>query len=149
MSEPQNLGDLIDRAADAGELALIELDEAGAPAHYTYGELGALATNVAAALSARDQRGERVAVLATNSAHYVATALGIMQAGLVAVPLNFRFPRGLIADVIANSGACLVFCDAMRVADVPPAFEAIAFDARTTIAAAERRLVSAAVPAAC
>ncbi|MEX3943537.1 AMP-binding protein [Paraburkholderia sp. BR10937] len=136
MSEPLNLGDLIDHAADPGELALIELDEAGVPVHYTYGELGALAANVAAALAARYRRGERVAVLAANSAHYVATVLGIMRAGLVAVPVNFRFPRGLIADVIADSGARLVFCDAKRVADVPPGLEAIVFDARSTTPAA-------------
>lgn len=135
MSLPQNLGDLIDRTADADALALIELDDTLAPAQYRFGELDALATSIAAVLAARHARGERIAVLAANSAHYVATVLGIMRAGLVAVPVNFRFPRALIADVIADSGARVVFCDAPRMADIPPELSGVVFDTRTVLPA--------------
>ncbi|MEM5316003.1 class I adenylate-forming enzyme family protein [Paraburkholderia sp. JHI869] len=130
MNAPTNLGELIDRTADPHALALVELDETLTAVEYTFGELDALAESVAASLAARYERGERVALLAANSAHYVATVLGIMRAGLIAVPVNFRFPRALIADVIADSGARLVFCDAKRMADVPTGFAAVAFDAR-------------------
>ncbi|WP_233837827.1 class I adenylate-forming enzyme family protein [Paraburkholderia sp. ZP32-5] len=136
MSTPLNLGALItrdvpgDRVADAGEIALIELDDALEPVAYRYAELDALADGVAVALTRLYRRGDRIAVLAANSAHYVATVLGIMRAGLVAVPVNFRFPRALIADVIADSGARAVFCDAKRVADLPVTLPAVVFDAR-------------------
>ncbi|PLZ02904.1 acetyl-CoA synthetase [Burkholderia sp. WAC0059] len=128
MTGPANLGALIDRDADAGELALVELDEALEPVQYRFGDLDALADSVAATLAGQYARGERVAVLAANSARYVATVLGIMRAGLVAVPVNFRFPRELIADVIADSGARLVFCDARRVADLPAGLPGVVFD---------------------
>ncbi|TDR04976.1 class I adenylate-forming enzyme family protein [Paraburkholderia silvatlantica] len=137
MSLPRNLGDLIGRSADPEALALIELDEALTPVPYRFGELDALAGSVAAALAGRHARGERIAVLAANSAHYVATVLGIMRAGLVAVPVNFRFPRALIADVIADSGARFVFCDAKRVADLPTGLTGVVFDARAQLPARE------------
>ena len=128
MTMPLNLGALIDCGADADALALVELDEALEPVQYRFGELDALADGVAAALAAQYARGERIAVLAANSAHYVATVLGIMRAGLVAVPVNFRFPRALVAGVIADSGARAVFCDPKRVADIPAGVPGIVDD---------------------
>jgi acyl-CoA synthetase (AMP-forming)/AMP-acid ligase II len=128
MSLATNLGAIIDRERDLQALALIALDDALQPAHYSFGELDALADSVAHALSAQSRRGDRIAVLAANSAHYVATVLGIMRAGLVAVPVNFKFPRALIADVIADSGARIVFCDSQRAADVPAAIASVVFD---------------------
>jgi long-chain acyl-CoA synthetase len=146
MTTPVNLGALIGPGDDAREPgpALIELDDALEPVQYGFAELDAIADSVAATLSRQYARGERIAVLAANSAHYVATVLGIMRAGLIAVPVNFRFPRALSAQVIADSGARLVFCDPQRVADVPEALPAVVFDARR--AAGEARAPSRAVP---
>lgn len=135
MKGRRNLGALIDRDADGEALAFIELDEALKPVQYSFAALDMLADRVAATLARDYARGDRVAVLAANSAHYVATVLGIMRAGLVAVPVNFRFPRALIADVIADSGARLVFCDDGRSADVPDALPAVMFDSRGPAAA--------------
>ena len=42
-----------------------------------------------------------------------------MRAGLVAVPVNFKFPRETIHFIIADAGAKLVFCDAARAQDCP------------------------------
>jgi long-chain acyl-CoA synthetase len=128
MSFATNLGAIIDRERDPQALALIALDDALQPVHYSFGELDALADGVAHALSAEYRRGDRVAVLAANSAHYVATVLGIMRAALVAVPVNFKFPRALIADVIADSSARVVFCDAQRAADIPVSLPSVVFD---------------------
>ncbi len=132
MSHQTNLGMLIDResGADAEALALIELDDALDAVRYTFSALDAIADDVAATLADRYRRGDRIAVVAANSAHFVATVLGIMRAGLVAVPVNFRFPPALIADVIADSGARLVFCDARRLGDVPAALPGVVFDTR-------------------
>lgn len=128
MTFPLNLGALIDRNRDPDALALISAREGQQAVHYRFGELDAMADSVARSLSTRYERGDRIAVLAANSAQYIATVLGIMRAGLVAVPVNFKFPRALIADVIADSGARLVFCDQPRAADVPPALPSVVFD---------------------
>jgi len=141
MTRPVNLGALIDLSGEASDAvpALIELDDALEPVQYGFAELDAIVDSVAATLSRQYARGERIAVLAANSAHYVATVLGIMRAGLIAVPVNFRFPRALSAQVIADSGARLVFCDAKRIADVPDALPTVVFDARADAARAPSR----------
>ncbi|MFM0739612.1 class I adenylate-forming enzyme family protein [Paraburkholderia xenovorans] len=128
MTFPLNLGALIDRDQDPHALALIGLEEGQPPLRYSFGELDAMADAVARRLSATVSRGERIAVLAANSAQYIATVLGIMRAGRVAVPVNFKFPRALIADVIADSGARVVFCDPARAADVPGGLQRVVFD---------------------
>nr|WP_308836366.1 class I adenylate-forming enzyme family protein [Trinickia symbiotica] len=131
MTPSANLGMLIGRenGAHADAVALIELDDALEPVRYTFGALDAIADDVAATLAGQYERGDRIAILAANSAHFVAAVLGIMRAGLVAVPINFRFPRALIEEVIADSGARLVFCDAARVDHVPATLPGVVFDA--------------------
>jgi long-chain acyl-CoA synthetase len=129
MTVPTNLGALIARdARDADALAIIGLDDGFNERRYTFAELDALADAVAYTLAAQYTRGERIAVLAANSPDYVATMLGIMRAGLVAVPVNYKFPRALIADVIADSGARLVFTDPQRFADAPVSLPRVVFD---------------------
>ena len=67
---------------------------------------------MAGALLARDlRRSDRVAILAANRAEYLVAVLGIMQAGLVAVPINVRLPRTTVRHVLRDSGARLAFCD--------------------------------------
>jgi len=134
MTFPTNLGALIargeggDRGADT--LAIIGLDDGFNERQYSFAELDALADAVAYTLAAQYARGERIAVLAANSADYVATMLGIMRSGLVAVPVNYKFPRALIADVIADSGARLVFTDSQCVGDAPASLARVVFDGR-------------------
>ena len=48
---------------------------------------------VAQALVARGYaRGDRIAILAANSADYLVTYFGTMRAGMISVPVNWRFP---------------------------------------------------------
>ncbi|WJR76624.1 long-chain-fatty-acid--CoA ligase [Bradyrhizobium sp. NP1] len=54
------------------------------------------------------QRGERVAVLATNTAEYVEVVFGIAAAGAVWVPLNFRLAAEELEFIIADSEAAAV-----------------------------------------
>src|ERR1700744_6246475 len=124
-----NLGDLIRRDQDASKLALIDLGGEVSPREYTYAQLDAMANAVARGLIRRGYaRGERIAILAANRVENLAAYYGIMRAGLVAVPVNFKFPPKRIHLIIADAGAKFVFCDAKRRADCPPGLPVVSFD---------------------
>jgi len=117
---PNNLGDLIRRDADLDKTAVIDLSQADAPRHFSFRDLDVYANAVARGLIERGlSRGDRVAILSANRAEYVATLFGIMRAGLVAVPVNFKFPRETIDFILADSGAKFVFCDPERQSHLP------------------------------
>jgi acyl-CoA synthetase (AMP-forming)/AMP-acid ligase II len=115
-----NLGDLIRRDRDLTKTAIIDLGGERRPREFSYAQLDAMSNGVARALSRHGlQRGDRVAILSANRAEYLAAYFGIMRAGYVAVPVNFKFPRQTIHFIIQDSGAKLVFCDSARRADCP------------------------------
>ncbi|MBI3436102.1 MAG: acyl--CoA ligase, partial [Proteobacteria bacterium] len=125
-----NLGDLIGRDRDQAACAIIDLGGEQAPRSFTYARIDAMANGVAHALARRGfRRGERVAILSANRAEYLAAYFGIMRAGLVAVPVNWRFPRAMIAFIVRDCGARLVFCDPRRQADCPPGLPVVCFGA--------------------
>jgi len=131
MYTPQNLGRVIDPSADPARVALLGVDLALNESPCTYGELEAMADGVARALlQDGGQPGDRVAILAANSVRYVATLLGIMRAGLIAVPLNFKFPPATIAYVLQDSGARIVFYDHARRNALPADLRAIPLDGK-------------------
>jgi long-chain acyl-CoA synthetase len=116
----ENLGDLIRRDRDISKISIVDLGGEEVPCEYTFAELDAMAMGVARALLGRGlRRGDRVAILSENRTEYLAAYYGIMRAGLIAVPVNYRFPRETIHFIIADAGAKLVFCDAKRRADCP------------------------------
>lgn len=131
MASFSNLGDLIVRGRDLSKAAIIDLGGGASPREVTYAELDAMAKGVARALVRRGlERGDRVAILSMNRAEFVAACFGIMRAGLVAVPVNWRFPRQTIHLILDDCGAKLVFCDAARREDVPPDLPAVVFGAQ-------------------
>jgi acyl-CoA synthetase (AMP-forming)/AMP-acid ligase II len=112
MSQYQNLGDLIPRDRDLNKLAVIDLGGEEVPCEYTFNELDSMTMGVARALTAQGfNRGDRVGILAANRAEYFAAYSGIMRAGLVAVPVNYRFPKKTIHSIVQDAGARLLFCD--------------------------------------
>lgn len=120
-----NQGALIGRGQDMGQVALIDLS-GPAPREITYAALGAMANAVARGLLRRGlQRGDRIGILAANSTEFLAAFYGAQRAGLVAVPVNWRFPAATVDYVLGNSGAALVFCDQARRAAVPAGIPAI------------------------
>jgi long-chain acyl-CoA synthetase len=124
-----NLGDLVRRDRDPGQLAIIDLGGKG-ERYFTYADLDGMARGVARALSARGfARGDRIAILSANRTEFIAAYYGIMRAGFVAVPINYRFPASTIDFIARDAGARLVFCDPARRAQCPPGMPAVCFDA--------------------
>src|SRR5947199_3833447 len=128
MSRFTNLGDVIVRDRDLDKVAVVDLGGEHVPRELTYAQLDAMSNAVARALLKRGlARGERVAILSANRAEYLAAYFGIMRAGLVAVPVNFKFPRRTIHFIMQDAGAKLVFCDPARRADCPDGLPAVTF----------------------
>ncbi|GAC1327221.1 MAG: class I adenylate-forming enzyme family protein [Beijerinckiaceae bacterium] len=128
-----NLGDLIRRDLDLDKIAVIDLGGEVPPREITYRELDHQANGAARALISRGfARGERIAILSANRSEFLATQYGIMRAGLVAVPINFKFPRSTIRFILRDCGAKLVFCDPSRRADCPPDLPSVCFGDRSS-----------------
>src|SRR4029078_3632765 len=126
----KNLGDLVRRDRDLTKVAIIDLGGEEVPTEYTYFELDAMTVGVARALAKRGlKRGDRVAILSANRAEYLAAYFGIMRAGFVAVPVNYRFPPKTIHFIIKDADARLVFCDPARRKDCPDGLPCVTFGA--------------------
>src|SRR5262245_9112975 len=129
MSATGNLGDLFDASADPGKIALIDLAEASEPREWTHGEIDATARAVARGLVGRGyRRGDRLAIVSANRAAYLAAYLGIMRAGMVAVPVSFKLPRDTVHYVLRDAEVRLVFADAERRAMCPPDLPVVELD---------------------
>ncbi len=127
---PVNLGDLADPNKDPGTVALIDCLDWAHPREYTHGEIDRLADACARGLANRGfKRGESIAILSANRAEFLIAYFGIMRAGLVAVPVNHKFPRDTIEFVLRDSGTRLAFGDRERLASVPADMPVVEFDA--------------------
>ncbi|MGA7480584.1 MAG: class I adenylate-forming enzyme family protein [Bradyrhizobium sp.] len=123
-----NLGALTSEDGDPDKVAIIDLGT-GEARRFSYLDFETQADAVARALAGRGlARGERVAILSANRFEYLTTVHGIMRAGLVAVPVNFKFPPATIDYIVHDSDAKLVFCDAQRLDRAPKDLPRICFD---------------------
>ena len=81
------------------------------PLRLSYAGLAELAeASTRSAMASGLQRGERAAIWAPNIHEWISAALGIQGAGGVLVPLNTRFKGFEAADILARSGARMLFC---------------------------------------
>lgn len=126
-----NLGQLIAWDRDQSKIAVIDLGGENGVREFSYAALDAMANGVARALQRGGyKRGQRIAVLSANRTEYIAACSGIMRAGLVAVPINFKFPRKTIELIARDADARLIFCDPERRADCPADIPVICFGAQ-------------------
>jgi long-chain acyl-CoA synthetase len=123
-----NLGALTSKDGDLDKVAIIDLGT-GTERRFTYRDFENQANAVARALAARSlSRGDRIAIISANRFEYLTTVHGIMRAGFVAVPVNFKFPPATIDYIVHDAGAKLLFCDAPRLASAPKDVARIRFD---------------------
>jgi len=96
-----------------GDRVAVEMLGDQGPAETRYRELADMAARAAGWLAARGiSKGDRVAILAENSAHWCAAYLGIMRLGAVGVPFDTNYDAGQVATLLADSGARLLFASA-------------------------------------
>ena len=123
-----NLGDLTDRSLDQNKHALIDASDFDNPVTLSHGELDHRSNAVARALVARGYaRGDRIAILAANSADYLVTYFGTMRAGMISVPVNWRFPPETVAYILDDCDAKIVFVDETRRDAVPEGLPIVQF----------------------
>ncbi|MEZ5408493.1 MAG: class I adenylate-forming enzyme family protein [Acidimicrobiales bacterium] len=127
---PLNLGDLPSRWIGTGRTAFVDLtgDPAAGPGAVSYDDLADRCARIGGWLGQQGYgRGARIGILADNSVDYAACYLGIMRAGMAAVPLNTRQPTAVQADVAADAALALVFHDADHAHLLPPGVPAVRF----------------------
>ncbi len=124
-----NLGDLVDRSQDPDTPALIDCVRWDQPAHFSHRDLDRLASSVANGLvRAGLSLGQRVGILSANRAEFLAAYFGIMRAGLVAVPINHKFPPATIDFILADAEVRLVICDSARRRLLPAGIKVVEID---------------------
>ncbi|WP_036347363.1 FadD3 family acyl-CoA ligase [Mycolicibacterium aromaticivorans] len=57
------------------------------------------------------EKGDRVAIWAPNSAHWMIAAFGVLTAGGIVVPVSTRYKQAEAADIITRSGAKVVLVE--------------------------------------
>lgn len=131
MAALRNLGDILRLPALGTRLAYMDLRRPDVPVKLTATGLDQLIMAVARGLARCGIRaGERLGILAENRFEFIATYLGAMRMGAVAVPVNFKLPDATIAHVFRDSEIKFAFVDSQRAAHVPSDVPTVDFDAR-------------------
>jgi acyl-CoA synthetase (AMP-forming)/AMP-acid ligase II len=115
-SRPRTIPQVLDRISDqfSDHDALVAAGGAGGPTggdrRFTWAELRAEARRAAAAMiDLGVNAGDRVAIWSPNTWHWVVACLATSYAGGVLVPLNTRYTAGEASDILARTGAPLLF----------------------------------------
>src|SRR6185369_2971668 len=79
---------------------------------YSYTQLRNMAESVASWIQQQSlESGARCAIMAANSPRWIATYLGVVAAGMTAVPLDTAFHADQVAKLLDDSGATMFFSD--------------------------------------
>lgn len=120
-----NVADLLTRARSE-EPGKTALSEAVTGRSVTWAGLDDLVQRVVQGLAdAGMVAGYRVMIAAGNSIEFVAAYLGVLRAGMVAVPVNPRSVTGELVRVLVDSGTRMVVADAGTVTTVRAAVQGL------------------------
>jgi acyl-CoA synthetase (AMP-forming)/AMP-acid ligase II len=111
-----NLAAILDPAAPDARDFIIQLSPEGDEEfRLSYGEGRKRIAAMARGLVKRGlKRGEGVAIVAANSADYLALYMATMAAGLVSVCVNHKLPRETVAHIMKDSAVKFAVADAER-----------------------------------
>ncbi|MEK9753714.1 MAG: long-chain fatty acid--CoA ligase, partial [Rhodospirillaceae bacterium] len=114
-----NLGDIFHRdhgaAGPSARLVLTDCRDWDAPREWTQVKLEAAADACGRGLLGTGLKpGDAVVMLSANSAQFLVAFLGILRAGLVAVPINHKFPPDTVAFIMGDAAAKAIICDGSR-----------------------------------
>lgn len=128
MIDHVNLGDVTSSEAP-DHPAFIDLRAPDTPAIWSTAKLDATADAVARGLVRRGHMpGSKIAILAENRAEFLATYFGILRAGMVAVPINFKLPAETIAFIFSDADIAAVITDRERARLIPDGVPTIELD---------------------
>ncbi|MEM7730070.1 MAG: class I adenylate-forming enzyme family protein, partial [Pseudomonadota bacterium] len=91
-------------------------------------EMDAAAAALAGWFGERYDQGDRIGILGLNGADFMQTYLGVMRAGLVAVPINHKLPGETVAYILADSQCRAVFHHREFQSLLPSELSAFAFE---------------------
>ncbi|MFI5429292.1 class I adenylate-forming enzyme family protein [Aeromicrobium sp. UC242_57] len=113
LAEITNLGDITRlHATCTDRLAFIDLRDPETPAGYSYPEVAHLVSAAATDLRSRSfEPGARIGIMSANRVEYVIAYLGIMQAGLVAVPINIKSGSDVLDHIVRDASVAMTFVD--------------------------------------
>lgn len=107
LSEVVNLASLLLSKADTSSAALL-----GDAQEITFGALDSMSRRLATRVQQSAGSGDRVAIVAGNEPWFVASYLGVLAAGAVAVPLNPSSPAAELTTEMTTVGVGLVLATA-------------------------------------
>ncbi len=126
----QNLGKIIDADHANNDPALIDCVDFDNPRTYSFRDIDTLADACARGLVKRGlTQGDCVAILSINRAEYLIAYLGIMRAGMVAVPLNYKLATETLHFILKDCDAKFALVDGPRQQDLDPATPSVRLDA--------------------
>lgn len=125
---PGNLGLLFAAHAHGERTAIVDLYDPASPREVSFRQLDAMCNAVARGLArAGIGAGSRIAILSLNRIEFVATVLGSMRAGVVAVPVNIKLAAETVEFILSDSGARLIFCEPALRRLCPPGMPVVEF----------------------
>jgi long-chain acyl-CoA synthetase len=114
-----NLGDIFyredGRDGPSARLVLTDCRDWDNPRQWHQDELEAAADACGRGLLATGLKpGDAVVMLSANSAQFMIAFLGLLRAGLVAVPVNFKFPAETLSFIMGDANIKAIICDGAR-----------------------------------
>ena len=115
MIETTNLGALFDAETGGDRIALIDCHDWEEPRQFTHRQLDEAANACARGLRRLGYTpGDAIAILSANRSEFLISYLGILRAGMVAVPCSHKFPSDIVDFILDDAAIRHVLCDRPR-----------------------------------